>query len=125
MNEQHLAYRIRQQLNRGLHEISPDTCDRLSAARQRAVASQKQAASLTLLATANAIVHFQFGDLHVKQFAASVVVLLCVVLSAFWMADERVAELGSIDSALLADDLPIAAFTDKGFDAWLKSTSAQ
>ena len=39
--------------------------------------------------------------------------------------DQRVAELGEIDSALLADELPISAFTDIGFDAWLKHNSSQ
>lgn len=125
MNEQHLAYKIRQQLNRGLHEIRPETADRLAIARKAALAKQKQAQTVPMLATANAIFQFQFGDLRVKQFATSIVLLLCVVFSAFWVADQRVAELGSIDSALLADDLPVAAFTDKGFDAWLKSTASR
>ena len=43
---------------------------------------------------------------------------------AYWQADRSIAELEVIDSALLADDLPIAAFTDRGFDAWLKSSAS-
>jgi len=125
MNEQRFAYKIRQQLNRGLHEVGPETASRLASARQNALVNQKQASSLPLLATANAIFTFQFGNLHFKQFATSMVLVLGIVFAAFWMADQRVAELGSIDSALLADDLPVAAFTDKGFDAWLKSTASR
>ena len=48
------------------------------------------------------------------QALTSVAIFLCVVCSTFWLADQRVAELGAIDSALLADELPIGAFTDKG-----------
>ena len=125
MNEQQFAYKIRQQLNSGLHEISPEATDRLAAARKKALSRQKQTVSLPLLATANAVFNFQFGNLRFKQLASSIVLVLGIVLSAFWMADQRVAELGTIDSALLADDLPIAAFTDKGFDAWLKSTGSR
>jgi hypothetical protein len=123
MNELHFAYKIRQQLNRGLHEISPETTDRLAAARRNALSCQKQPARLSLLSAANGIVHFQVGNQRFKHLATSIVLVLGVVFSAFWMADQRVEELGTIDSALLADDLPIAAFTDKGFDAWLKSTA--
>lgn len=125
MNEQHFAYKIRQQLNRGLHEISPESTARLAAARTMALAGQKQAAPLPILATANAIFHFQFGNQRVRQLAASIILMLGIISCAFWMADQRVTELGTIDSALLADDLPVAAFTDKGFDAWLKSTASR
>ena len=38
---------------------------------------------------------------------------------------ERAAELEEIDSALLADDLPINAYLDKGFQAWLSEHSSQ
>jgi hypothetical protein len=41
------------------------------------------------------------------------------------MADQRITEQSAVDSALLADDLPIGAYTDKGFDAWLRSASPQ
>jgi hypothetical protein len=32
-------------------------------------------------------------------------------------------EVGAVDAGLLADDLPIGAYLDKGFDAWLEDTS--
>ncbi len=34
-------------------------------------------------------------------------------------------ELGAIDAGLLAGDLPIDAYLDKGFDAWLEDTSSE
>ncbi len=36
-----------------------------------------------------------------------------------WQADEQMNELEDVDSALLADDLPLDAYTDQGFAAWL------
>jgi hypothetical protein len=125
MNEQHFAYKVRQQLNRGLHDMRPDTADRLSIARQNALARQKQAVNMSVLATAGSFVQHHFDNLRFKQLITALVLLLSVVFSAFWIADQRVAELGDLDTALLADDLPIGAFTDKGFDAWLKRASSE
>lgn len=99
MNEQHFAYRLRQHLNRGLHELPVGTAARLEAARAGALAHQKVAAHQSVLA--------------------------CVGLYVYWDAAHNIAQLEEIDSALLADDLPIDAFTDKGFHAWLKSSPAQ
>ena len=90
MNDEYFGYKIRQHLNRGLHELSPETTARLAAARQSALA-----------------------------------LFIGVIFSVYWVADQRATELGAIDSALLTDELPISAFTDQGFDAWLKRASPQ
>lgn len=123
MNEEYFAYKVRQHLNRGLHEISPETLDRLTMARQNALSRQKQTVSRSILATAGSFVHYHYDNLHLKQILTALALLLCIVFSTYWMAEQDVEELGEIDSALLADDLPIGAFTDKGFDAWLKRGS--
>lgn len=125
MNEQHFAYKVRLLLNRGLHELQPETAARLAAARQSAMACHRQTASHSVLATAGSLFQYYFDHLHIKQALAALVLLLGLVFSAVWMADQRVNELGAVDSALLADDLPIGAFTDKGFDTWLKRDLSQ
>lgn len=124
MNEQHFAHKVRQHLNRGLHDIPQDTLDRLAAARQAALVHQKQAETQSILASAGNYVSFRFAGLHVSQMFAAVAILLCCAFSAFWIADQRVQELGDIDSAILSDELPIGALTDKGFAAWLSSKSS-
>ena len=125
MNEQHFAYKIRLHLNRGLHELRPQTADRLLAARQRALANQRQAVRQSVLASVGGFVHYQFENPRLRQAVGALALLLSVVGSTYWIADQRVAELGEIDSALLADELPISAFTDIGFDAWLKHDASQ
>jgi len=125
MNELHFAYKVRQLLNRGLHELRPETAARLATARKKALACQRQAVNQSVLASAGSFVQYHFGNLHIRQVLAGLLLLLGLVFSAFWMADQRVNELGAVDSALLADDLPIGAFTDKGFDTWLKRGSSQ
>ena len=125
MNEEYFGYKIRQHLNRGLHQLRPETAARLAAAREAAMACQRQAVSQSLLATVGGFVQSQFDNLRLRQLITALALFVGVVFSAYWVADQRVAELGAIDSALLADDLPISAFTDKGFDAWLKRASPQ
>ncbi len=125
MNEEYFGYKVRQQLNRGLHELRPETAARLAAARHSALACQRQAVSQSVLAMVGGFVQSQIDNLRVKQLVTALALLVGVVFSAYWVADERVAELGAIDSALLADELPISAFTDKGFDAWLNHASPQ
>ena len=125
MNELHFAYKVRQHLNLGLHELRPETSSRLAAAREKALASQRQTVNQSILATAGSFVQHQFDNLRFKQILATLALLLCVVFSSFWMADQRISEQSDVDSALLADDLPIGAYTDKGFDAWLRSTTPQ
>jgi hypothetical protein len=125
MNELHFAYKVRQLLNRGLHELRPETTARLAAARQSALACQRQAVNQSVLATAGSFFQYHFDNLHIKQALAALALLLGLAFSAYWMADQRINELGAVDSALLADDLPIGAFTDKGFDTWLKRGSSQ
>lgn len=125
MNEQHFAYKVRQHLNRGLHEIRPETLDRLSAARQAALTVQRQTVAHPILASAGNFFSFRFESLHVSQILAALALLLCSIFSAYWIADQRVQELGDIDSAILSDELPIGAFTDKGFAAWLNSESSE
>ena len=123
MNELHFAYRIRQQLNQGLHQLPPETIRRLDDARQIALSHQKQPHSVSVLAATAGFVQHSLENLGYKQIFASFALVLGLAFSTFWMADQHVSELEAIDSALLADDLPVRAFTDKGFDAWLKRTS--
>jgi len=119
MNEVQFAYKIRQHLNGGLREMRVETADRLAAARQSALARQKSAVPQSVLAAAGGFFVHSFENLRLRQVIVSLVLAVCVVSSTFWIADQRVAELGALDSELLANDLPIGAFTDKGFDTWL------
>ena len=123
MNEQHFAYKVRQHLNRGLHELPASTADRLAAAREAALASQKQAVNQTILATAGNFFQHRLENLRIRQVLATLALAGFVVSSAFWFSDMHISEQGAIDSELLSDELPLGAFTDKGFAAWLNPAS--
>lgn len=125
MNELHFGYKVRQHLNMGLHDLPSATLSRLDAARQRALAHQKIVVHQSVLAAAGSFVQHQFDNLRLKQVLMALALVIGVASYTVWNADQQIAELEAIDSALLADDLPIGALTDKGFDAWLKNASSE
>lgn len=128
MNENHelqFARQVRLRLNRGLHEIPAGTNERLRAARERALSRQRVSVRQSALASVGNFLHSHFDRLHVEQLLAALALALGIGLAAYWNADQSVSEMEEIDSALLADEIPVGALTDKGFDAWLKNPSAQ
>lgn len=120
MNEQHFANRARQHLNRGLQSIPPATVNRLSAARELALSHQRVTVFKGALAGSSS--HFHFEIAHPSRWLATLALLAGIAGYVYWNGQEQVAELSEIDSALLADDVPIGALTDKGFDTWLKDS---
>ena len=38
----------------------------------------------------------------------------------YWNEVQNAEDAGDVDTALLSDDLPVAAYTDAGFSAWLE-----
>lgn len=125
MNEQHFAYKVRQHLNRGLHELPASTADRLACAREAALVSQKRPVDQTVLATAGSFLLHHLESPRIRQILVTLALAGCVVSSAFWLSDIHISEQGAIDSELLSDELPLGAFTDKGFAAWLNPASQE
>ncbi|HMW16947.1 MAG TPA: DUF3619 family protein [Accumulibacter sp.] len=125
MNELHFAYKIRQQLNRGSHDVSPSTVKRLDAIRERALSRQRVAVSQSVLAGVGGFFQHHVDSLHLRQVLVALAIAVGIMGYTYWSAEQDIAELEVLDSALLADELPIAAFTDKGFAAWLKSSASR
>ncbi|MDW8469160.1 MAG: DUF3619 family protein [Burkholderiales bacterium] len=121
MNEISFALKIRQALNEGTR-LSPRALARLREARERALAAQKpEPAEAHLLVAAGVL--GRAGELG--DFARRVLLPLVVALAGLagiysWQKEQTAAEVEEIDARLLADDLPIEAYLDKGFEAWLK-----
>lgn len=125
MNEHHFTYKIRQQLNRGLQDVSPATVNRLDAIRARALSRQRVAVRQSVLAGVGGFFQDHFESLHIRQVLLAIAIAVGIMSYTYWSAEQDIAELEVLDSALLADELPIAAFTDKGFAAWLKSSASR
>ena len=124
MNNEELkfAYRIRQVLNQGADNLGRKNTIRLYEARQKALARQRVAVGGLSLAGFG-----QFASETLPTYARTLIaafaLLAGVVFTYYWNNFEQAAENAEIDSALLSDDLPPAAYLDKGFQAWLERSS--
>jgi len=50
-----------------------------------------------------------------------VVLLVAGILSyQYWQAEQQAHDIEETDAAILASELPIEAYLDEGFQAWLK-----
>jgi hypothetical protein len=126
-----LGKKIVARLSADTLDLPHDITERLRAARTRAVAarmtSQTQLQSSQGLVSQNGTALLHFGDegLNLWSRLASFFPLIALVaglaLISSLLDDDRANELAEIDSVLLADDLPPAAYADPGFLQFLKT----
>lgn len=121
MNEQQIALRIKNELDLASRELPTSVQARLHAARQLAL--QKQATQVGLLSAAGI---GRVLDDHLSSWAAplasAVALALLVAVGSHMTAVQQIDEIEELDSALLSDDLPIDAYLDSGFVAWLRDS---
>jgi hypothetical protein len=125
MNEHNLGYRIRQILNQGL-DLDAEKLARLKAAREQALARQRVAAPRTVLAWADNLTGGGLGgsaSVFSRFLLPAAMLILGLIAVNTWQQSQAVQELVEIDSGVLTSDLPIDAYLDRGFDAWLKRSS--
>lgn len=122
MNEQDFQQRIRQHLNMSARKVSPPIADRLLQARQQALSRQKQSVRRLSLAGIGQMLSEHVLP-HGRMTLAMALVILAALGSGFLGEWQHAADLEEVDSALLADDLPIDAYLDRGFDAWVQNDS--
>jgi hypothetical protein len=127
--------RIAARLNSASLDLPHDISERLRAARTRAVAArlktQTHVQTSTGVIQQNGAALLNFGGdegLNIWSRLASLLPLIALVaglaLIQNIMDDDRANELAEIDSALLVDDLPPAAYADPGFLQFLKNPIA-
>ncbi len=127
--------RIAARLNTANLDLPHDISERLRAARTRAVAARLkpqtrlQVSSSVIHQNGAALLNFN-GDegLNIWSRLASFLPLIALVAGLAFiqtiMDDDRANELAEVDSALLVDDLPPAAYADPGFLQFLKNPIA-
>lgn len=122
-NEFEGTQKIRQALEQGVLDLDAAIANRLSEARNSALNHQKVAISRLRLAGMGS----GMGDAPLPRARTLLVAIAALTLGIvgtyYWNAVEQADENEEIDSALLADDLPIDAYTDHGFQAWLEHSS--
>jgi hypothetical protein len=125
MNEAQFALRIRQQLNQGTR-VDAHVAARLRAARERALAHHRPEPAAGLALAGNTV--GRVGG--ARGLSLRVLLPLAVLAVAFattfaWQQRQRAAEVEELDAQLLSSDLPIDAYLDQGFAAWLKRRASQ
>ena len=123
--EEEFGRRVAARLSAGNLELPHEIGERLRAARMQAVGRRK---AVRQLRTASAVVA-KGGTAALGggwwTRIGSVVPLIALVAGLLVISamqdDNRANELAELDSALLTDDLPPAAYTDPGFAQFLKT----
>jgi hypothetical protein len=117
------AYKVRHALNANLEGLPPSTVDRLASARKLALSRKKAHAPVRVsqrVLAGNIGSFFSFSSLG---RAGVVIPLLALVagLSGIYQyeQEQRIAEIAELDAAVLSDELPLTAYLDHGFNAYL------
>jgi hypothetical protein len=136
MNEIKFTNKIRQALNEGarLHgDRGAHVAERLRAARERAIERRRIARVPSLAWTrgmaGSAADGVAGGFGGTGGFSLRMLVATALLLSGLFaiysgQQDQQAAEVEELDAQLLTGDLPIDAYLDRGFEAWLKKVSS-
>jgi hypothetical protein len=121
-----LAYKVRHALNENLDRLPASTTERLAAARQRALTRKKADAPVRIHGNA---VRTSLSSMSWIGKVAVVAPLLALVVGLAgvyqYEQQQRINELADLDAAVLSDELPLTAYLDHGFNAYVDSQSQQ
>ncbi len=124
-----LAYKLRHALNENLDALPASTTERLAAARALAL-SRKKADAPVGARKARRFWHvgFHFSGAGLGRLGVAIPLLALVFgLGGLYQYDQqqRIADMAELDAAVLADELPLTAYLDHGFNAYLESQQRQ
>ena len=125
-----LAYKLRHALNENLDALPASTTERLAAARALALSRKKADAPVSQDKAGRRFfdLDFHFSGASLGRLGVAIPLLALVVgLGGLYQYEQqqRIAELAELDAAVLADELPLTAYLDHGFNAYLESQQRQ
>lgn len=126
MNEQELAKQIVQRLDFGLGRIKQGNLYRLQAARNAALERVRSVPQPVFgLAWAGDVAFRVSHSTHfnLRNLVAAGLLVLAMLGATYWQVAMEGNDIAEIDVSLLTGELPINAYLDNGFDAWLKRSS--
>lgn len=128
------AYQVKHALDQNLDNLPASTTERLASARKIAM-SRKKPQPLHVRVSQMALAgHGQIGNYLQSPLSwlGRVGIMTPLLIGALMFVglyqfekEQRITELAEIDAAVLADDLPVAAYVDQGFNAYLASREDQ
>lgn len=125
-DDTNFAYKVRHALNARLDDMPASTADRLAAARKTALSRKKAHAPATLAhaSFAGNVGSFFSRFSLLSPGRAGVAIPLLALVAALagvyqYEQERRIEELAELDAAVLSDELPLTAYLDHGFNAYL------
>jgi hypothetical protein len=123
-----LAYKIRHALNEQLDTLPASTTERLAAARAAALARKKPEPAAAPHLNGWGKLGVLLRGPAISRLAIAVPLLALVIgFGGVYQHEQQqhLAELAELDAAVLADELPLTAYLDPGFNAYLESQQRQ
>ena len=125
-DEPRLARTLARHLDLGAAAMRPGTVYKLQQARARALAGvERVPAAGTELAAAGrgSVAGGRFGRAGVARWLGAALLIAAIGFGyQQWHSAQQVREFEELDLHLLASDLPIDAYLDRGFQNWLRAT---
>lgn len=123
-NEPQFGNRIRHLLNQGAR-LEPSVAAKLRASRELALARQKPEAAQGLVWTGGIVGSLGgVSGLSLRLIVPLVTLALGLAAVYAWEQKQRAAEVEELDALVLTGELPIDAYLDRGFEAWLKKRAS-
>ena len=128
MNDAQFGRQVAALLDEGLARVDDHAATRLQIARKAALmvaAQPREARALALAGRGGG----HLGDSGIREWFSGARLWLALGLVALAISGITLSEFGAeaeadaaaeLDLAILADDLPVTAYTDNGFDSWLQ-----
>ena len=115
------AHKVRHALDANLESLPASTTERLAAARALAMARKKaDAPARTRGGLGRFASLFTFAGVGYARVALPLLLVVAGVASVYqYQEQQRITEMAELDAAVLSDELPLTAYLDHGFNAYL------
>jgi hypothetical protein len=121
------AYKVRNALSESIDNLPSSTTGRLALARKEALSRKKRSSPLRALLPRNAYAgnsgtffSAPLSWLGRVGFALPLVFLVTGLAGIYqFEQQQRISDTAEIDAAVLSDELPLSAYLDHGFNAFL------
>lgn len=128
-NELNFAYKVRHALNENLDNLPASTTERLASARNLALSRKKKDAPVRAFVPQRIFAGHIGGFFSESAswswigrigFAVPVIVLIAGLIGIYQFEQhQRISDIAEIDALVLSDELPLTAYLDHGFNAYL------